>query len=117
MMVITSKCMHDFHYFLNFVLLVIMFYNIEKYDGHYFKMHTHRPRAALLMCQKKYSAIGNSAIGNYVVLYSKLILKTVLLEVSYGKNDLNSAIGGLLEPIKNSAIWKSVLREAVLREA
>ena len=36
---------------------------------------------------KKYSAIGNSAIGNYVVLYSKLILKTVLLEVSYGKND------------------------------
>ena len=39
------------------------------------------------MCQKKYSAIGNSAIGNYVVLYSKLVLKTVLLEVSYGKND------------------------------
>ena len=32
-------------------------------------------------------AIGNSAIGNYVVLYSKLTLKTVLLEVSYGKND------------------------------
>ena len=29
----------------------------------------------------------------------------------------NSAMGGLLEPIKNSAIWKSVLREAVLREA
>ena len=40
---------------------------------------TPRPRAALLMCLKKYSAIGNSAIGNYVVLYSKLILKTVLL--------------------------------------
>ena len=48
---------------------------------------TLRPRAALLMCLKKYSAIGNSAIGNYVVLCSKLILKTVLLEVSYGKND------------------------------
>ena len=44
-------------------------------------------RAALLMCLKKYSAIGNSAIGNYVVLYCKLTLKTVLLEVSYGKND------------------------------
>ena len=29
----------------------------------------------------------------------------------------NSAVGGLLEPIKNRAIWKSVLREAVLREA
>ena len=29
----------------------------------------------------------------------------------------NSAMGGLLVPIKNSAIWKSVLREAVLREA
>ena len=29
----------------------------------------------------------------------------------------NSAVGGLLEPIENSAIWKSVLREAVLREA
>ena len=29
----------------------------------------------------------------------------------------NSAMGGLLEPIKNSAIWKSVLREAVLRKA
>ena len=28
-----------------------------------------------------------------------------------------SAVGGFLEPIKNSAIWKSVLREAVLREA
>ena len=48
---------------------------------------TPRPRTALLMCLKKYSAIGNSAIGNYVVLYSKLTLKTVLLEVSYGKND------------------------------
>ena len=46
---------------------------------------TPRPRAALLMCLKKYSAIGNSAIGNYVVLCSKLILKTVLLEVSCGK--------------------------------
>ena len=29
----------------------------------------------------------------------------------------NSAMIGLLEPIKNSAIWKSVLHEAVLREA
>ena len=29
----------------------------------------------------------------------------------------NSAMGGLLEPIKSSAIWKSVLHEAVLREA
>ena len=50
--------------------------------------NTPRPHAALLMCLKKYSAdIGNSATGNYVVLCSKLILKTVLLEVSYGKND------------------------------
>ena len=53
----------------------------------YHLVNTPRPRAALLMCLKKYSAIGNSAIGNYVVLCSKLILKTVLLEVSYGKND------------------------------
>ena len=29
----------------------------------------------------------------------------------------NSAMRGLLEQIKNSAIWKSVLHEAVLREA
>ena len=29
----------------------------------------------------------------------------------------NRAMGGPLEPIKNSAIWKSVLREAVLRKA
>ena len=29
----------------------------------------------------------------------------------------NRAMGGLLEPINNSAIWKSVLREAVLHEA
>ena len=29
----------------------------------------------------------------------------------------NSAMGRLLEPIKNSAIWKSVLSEAVLCEA
>ena len=29
----------------------------------------------------------------------------------------NSATGGLLKQIKNIAIWKSVLREAVLREA
>ena len=29
----------------------------------------------------------------------------------------NIAMGGLLKPIKNSAIWKSVLREAVLHEA
>ena len=28
-----------------------------------------------------------------------------------------SAVGGLLEPIKISAIWKSVLHEAVLCEA
>ena len=48
---------------------------------------TPRSRAALFMCLKKHSAIGNSAIRNYVVLYCKLILKTVLLEVSYGKND------------------------------
>ena len=48
---------------------------------------TPRPRAALLMCLKKYSAIGNSAIGDYVVLCSRLILKTVLLEVSYSRND------------------------------
>ena len=39
------------------------------------------------MCLKKYSAIGNTTIGNYVVLCSRLILKTVLLEVSYGRND------------------------------
>ena len=29
----------------------------------------------------------------------------------------NSAIGGLLEPIKNSAVWESVLHEAVLCKA
>ena len=29
----------------------------------------------------------------------------------------NSAIGGFLEPIKNSAIWESVLQEALLWEA
>ena len=29
----------------------------------------------------------------------------------------NSAMGGLLEPIKDSTIWKSVLQEAVLHEA
>ena len=29
----------------------------------------------------------------------------------------NSAMGGLLKPTKTSAIWKSVLHEAVLREA
>ena len=29
----------------------------------------------------------------------------------------NSAVGGLLDTIKNSAIWKPVLREAVLWEA
>ena len=32
------------------------------------------------MCLEKYSAIGNSAIGDYVVLCCKLILKTVLWE-------------------------------------
>ena len=29
----------------------------------------------------------------------------------------HSAVGGLFVPIENSAIWKSVLCEAVLREA
>ena len=29
----------------------------------------------------------------------------------------NNYMGGLLEPIKNSATWKSVLQEAVLHEA
>ena len=29
----------------------------------------------------------------------------------------NSTMVGLLEPIKNSAIWKSVLQEAVLHKA
>ena len=29
----------------------------------------------------------------------------------------NSAMGGLLEPIKNSAVWKSALCEGVLYEA
>ena len=29
----------------------------------------------------------------------------------------NSTMGGLLDTIKNSAIWKPVLHEAVLREA
>ena len=48
---------------------------------------TPRPCVALLMCLKRYSAIGNSAIGNYVVVCSKIIQKTVLLEVSFGKND------------------------------
>ena len=33
---------------------------------------TPRPRRALLVCLKKYSAIGNSAIGYYVVLCSNL---------------------------------------------
>ena len=42
------------------------------------------------MYLEKYSAIGNSAIGNDVVLYSKLMLKTVLLEVSYGKYDYST---------------------------
>ena len=51
------------------------------------------------------------------MLYSKPTLKTVLLEVSYGKNDLKQCYERLLEPIKNSAIWKSVLCEVVLREA
>lgn len=48
---------------------------------------TPKSRTALLMCPKKYSAIGNSAIGNYEVAYSKLTLETVPLEVSYFKND------------------------------
>ena len=55
--------------------------------------YTPRPRAALLMCLKKYSAIGNSAIGSCIVLCSKLILKTVLLEVNYGKNNLKQCYG------------------------
>ena len=71
--------------------------------------HSFRPCAALFMCLKRYSALGNNTIGNYVVIYSKLTLKTVLLEVSYGKMTKNSAMEGFLEPIKNSAIWKSVL--------
>ena len=52
---------------------------------HYSRIHlaTHNT----VNVPKKYSAIGNSAIGNCIVLCSKLILKTVLLEVSYGKND------------------------------
>ena len=33
------------------------------------------------------------------------------------KMSKNSAMGRLLQPIKNSAIWKSVLCEAVLYEA
>ena len=49
-------------------------------------LYTPKPRAALLNCLKKHSAIGNSAIGNYVVLYSKFTFKTVLSEVIYGKN-------------------------------
>ena len=53
----------------------------------FYFLHTPRPRTALLMCLKQYSAKGNSAIGNYVALYSNLILKAVLLEISYGKND------------------------------
>ena len=32
------------------------------------------------------------------------------------KMTINSAMGGLLEPIKNSAFMKSVLHEAVLRK-
>ena len=58
---------------------------------------------------KQYSAIGNSAIGNYAVLYSKLMLKQCYWRLAMAKMTKNSAIGGLLEPIKNSAIWKSVL--------
>ena len=77
---------------------------------------TPKPRTALLVCLKKYSAIGNNAIGNYVVLWSKLILKSVLLEASYEKMIKNIAMGGLLNPNKIIAIWKSVLREAVLHE-
>ena len=36
---------------------------------------TPRSRAAQLVCLKKYSAIGNSAMENYIVLCSKLIQK------------------------------------------
>jgi len=54
---------------------------------------TPRPRTALLTCLKMYSAIGNSAIGNYVVVYSKLTPETVLLEVSYVKNDKKQCYG------------------------
>ena len=63
-----------------------MYHNLSK-DKNCRLFTTPRPRAALLMCLKNYSAIGNIAIGNYVMLCSKLILKTVLLEVSYSKND------------------------------
>ena len=47
------------------------------------------------MCLKKYSAIGNRAIENYAVvyIYSKLTLETVLLEVSYVKNDQKQYYG------------------------
>ena len=63
------------------------FYYIKKIAIYRQIRCTPRPRTALLMCLKEYSAIGNSAIGNYVVLCSNLILKAVLLEVSYGKYD------------------------------
>ena len=49
-------------------------------------LFTPRPHIALLMCLKN-SAIGNSGIGNYVMVYSKLTLETVLLEVCYVKDD------------------------------
>ena len=45
------------------------------------------------------------------------IVKQCYSRLAMVKMTKNSAIGGLLEPIKNSAIWKSVLREAMLREA
>ena len=80
-------------------------------------MTTPKPCAALLMCLEKYSAIGNSAIGNYVVLYSDLHWKQCYLRLAIVEMTKNSAVGGLLVYIKNSAIWKSVLHEAVLCEA
>ena len=49
--------------------------------------YTPRPPTALLMCLEKYSTIGNSAIGNYEVVYRKLTLETVPLEVHIVKND------------------------------
>ena len=51
------------------------------------------------------------------MVYNKLTLDVMLLEVSYVINAKNSARGGLLKLIKNSAIRKSVLHETVLREA
>ena len=45
---------------------------------------TPRPRTALLMCQEKYSELESIEL---CIVKHKLKLETVLLEVSYGKND------------------------------